>query len=216
MINLLLSKKQIPPAVPPRTTENSIPTQQKTHPHQDDKPVIIKETVPPVQARVVHPITIENTHPHHDQKPENAKEKISPSLPPIIPRRKIEKSNSAEPKHLKICSQTSPDHSSSYPQSSTDHQPNHFNFLSFSHAPITRTKSEQIVSINKHQSIDSTFGRPDSLALGYLFNKRMIDAELSHTSSFDSKQSRKKQFGIEYYSFLKFVIVQILFHLYQT
>ena len=188
----VIIKETVPPVIPPRTTEKSVPTQQKVHSHHDDKPVIIKETIPPIQARVVHPIMIENLHPHHDQKPVNAKEKISPSLPPIILPRKTEKSNSAELKRLKTCSQTSPDYPSSYPQSSTDHQRNHFNFLSFSTTPITRTKSEQIESINKHRSIDPTFARPDSLALGYLFNKRMVDAELSHTSSSNSKHSRRK------------------------
>lgn len=65
----------------------------------------------------------------------------------------------------------------------------------FPSKPITRTISEQVVSVTtkyKHQPVGSMFAKQNSLALPYLFNKRLIDAELARTSSLDSKQSPQK------------------------
>jgi hypothetical protein len=230
-----------------QTSSKSLVTneQQQKYSHQDEKPVIIKETISPLttteKSNAIHQETHEKTFIHQDEKPVIIKETVTSTLPPIIPPTTNEKSNRAQqeihenshldqhekpviiketvtpilpltiteksnpirreirenslPNRIKNVSESSElNHPSSHPQSTTDRQLKHFNFPPFHPKPIAHTTSEQIVSItkHKHQPIDSMFAKKNSLALSYLFNKRMVDAELARATSLDSVQSQQK------------------------
>jgi hypothetical protein len=127
------------------------------------------------------------------------KETITPTLPSIITKKPnpipLETRGNSTPNQIKNFSLNSDmDHPSSYPQSTTDSQQKQFSYPSFYPKPIPRTTSEQIVSKTKykHQPIDSIFTKQNSLALSYLFNKRMIESELARASSLDSEPSQVK------------------------
>jgi hypothetical protein len=207
----VINKETTAPVVPVR---KSTPPQQETHEyhhlHDDEKPLIIKETVPPVvpprnteKSTPIQHKTHENSHSHHDEKPVMIKETILPiSLPPMVPLTKTDKSNPRQPKirensipnRIKHHSPISPDYASSLPETGTDLQSKHFHFPPFPPTPIARSTSQPIVPRNKqkHRSNYSMFPRHDSLALAYLFNKRMISGGFSPASSSNSEQSNRK------------------------
>lgn len=187
--------------------------QQRKYSPADEKPTIIKERVlPPKKSDPVQ----QETH----EKPMNIKEKVLPpqkSDPiqqetrekPVIIKETIKPVNTIEklktishdfrenslPNRIQNLS-SSPefDHPLTHPQLKSDPKEKIFNFPPSYPKPIARTSSEQVISTSKrkHQSNDSPFSKQNSLALSYLFNKRMINAELSHTKSLDDPQSKLK------------------------
>jgi hypothetical protein len=205
---VIINKPISPLPISPTNTKNTDPVQQETdvnsNPHHDEEPVVVQESISPkllpvVPPRItkksnpVQPETDENFPSSQNEEPIVAKEINSPKLPPIVPPKSTRKPNPGESSirnRLKDLSQKSLDH----PQSDTNNQQKHFNFPAFYPQPIPRSTSEQIISTNnpKHQSIDPRFTKPDSLALSYVFNKRMLAAESIRASSFDSEQSQLK------------------------
>jgi hypothetical protein len=203
----------LPLPISPTNTKNSDPVQQETdensNPHHDEEPVVVKESIspklPPVvppritkKSNPVQPETYENFPSSQNEEPVVTKEINSPKLPPIVPPRSTRKSNPIQPmtgeSSIRNRIQDLPQRSFDHPQSDTNNQQKHFNFPVFYPQPIPRSTSEQIVSTNnpKHQPIDPRFTKPDSLALSYVFNKRMLAAEFIRASSFDSEQSQQK------------------------
>jgi hypothetical protein len=158
--------------------EKSLATYERTQDssYPVDKPVISKE--------IVSKPIVENYHVSQDEKPIVIKETITPTLPTttgenvyLIPR---ETRGYSTPNQIK----TFEDH----PKSTIDHP-------LFHPKSITRTTSEQIVSMATkytHQPVGSIFAKQNSLALPYLFNKRLIDAEIARASSLDSEQSHRR------------------------
>jgi hypothetical protein len=193
--------------LPSTTTEKSTPIQQETHKkintHQDEKPIIIKETVlPPATTEKSTPIQQEiheNSHSNQNENPVSMKETFTP----ILPSTSTQKSNptlreiygNSTPNRINNFSQSSEsEYPSSHPESTTYRQQKTFNYPQFNSKPIARTTSEQIVSLTKRkpQSIDPMFAKQNSLVLAYLFNKRMVDAELGRAASLNDEQSHRK------------------------
>jgi hypothetical protein len=145
--------------------------------HQDEKPVILKEIVSTKKSQPILP----NLHTPQDEKPVINRETI---LPPTTSEKwdsiSREIRGHSTPNQIKT--------SEDYPQSIIDHPILHSK-------PLTRPISQQIVSMTtkyKHQQVGSIFAKQNSLALPYLFNKRLINAELARTSSLDSEQLSRK------------------------
>jgi hypothetical protein len=172
--------------------------------HQDEKPVILKEIVPTKKSQLILP----NLHTPQDEKPVILKEIVStknsqPILPnlhtpqdekPVINRETILPPTTSEKWDSisrEIRGHSTPNQiktSEDYPQSTIDHPILHSK-------PLTRPISQQIVSMTtkyKHQQVGSIFAKQNSLALPYLFNKRLINAELARTSSLDFEQLSRK------------------------
>ncbi|CAF4046576.1 unnamed protein product, partial [Rotaria sp. Silwood2] len=193
-----------------QVSSKSLPINEQ---QQNKKPIINKNTVSSVLLPVISSTTTEQSNPiqqeiginsssHHDEKSITTEENLSFILPPMVPVTTTEKPNSiVQETHENSTSnriKDLPHESFDYPvrhlRSNTDSQPQCFNFTSFASKSIPRTKSEQIISINKskHEPFNSKIPKLNLLALSYLFNRRMVDAELAPTSSSDDKQSQRK------------------------
>ncbi len=187
---------------PVTTIEKSSPVQPDIVEHSDynEKPVVMKETATSIlssttmkKSNAIPREIPEDPHLHQNEKSVMNKEDIIPILPSITAEKSI-RGNSV-PNPIRSFPRTlGSDHPSSHPQSTTDHQQKHFNYPPLYPKPIPRATSEQIVSTTKPKQplSDSTVAKQNSLALSYLFNKRMIGAVLARAPSLDAEQAQQK------------------------
>ncbi|CAF0778796.1 unnamed protein product [Rotaria sp. Silwood1] len=179
---------------------------------QNEKLIINKNTISSVPSSVISSTTNAksipiqqdigvNSSPSHDEKSVITKENPSSIFLPMVPLTNIKKSNSiVQESHenptsnsMKELSHTSFDYPVRHLRSNTDSQ-QYLNFTALNSKPISRTKSEQILLINKskQQPYDSKFSKLNLLALSYVFNRRMVNVELAPTSPFNNEQSQRK------------------------
>lgn len=133
---------------------------------------------------------------HDDEKFTETKEMSPITLPSITPRLNSGKLNSASQeiyqnpnlKRIRENLHTPPSH----PQSSTFKEETHFDFPPSALKPIVRSTSEKTISNNTHNHplIHTKYAKVNTLALAYIFTKRMVDLELTRKSSSEQEQEK--------------------------
>ncbi|CAF0938740.1 unnamed protein product [Adineta steineri] len=184
--------------------------QQHNYSHQDEKAMIIKETISstPIQQKA-----FENSYSNQNEEPIIREDILTPKLSPpaVSPRltRKhnlIQKQETIEKSHayyneepvinkeplssnilppIVTPRRTRKFNSSSYPEYTTALEKQYYHFIPSYPKPKERLASEPTALLNKHRyaSIHPRVAKQNSLPYSYVFSKRIIDAELARIAS---------------------------------
>ena len=158
------------------------------------QPLPVKEN-PVVPSPPTQPTVLPPQSPVHVQSV-NTEHHKSPPIKPSVP---VEQANPPQDKQplvlprIRDALETSPHHPSSQPQSTTDSHA-HFQFPSLPSKVVPRTTSEQTLPSHRsnHSSRDRSLTHQHSLALSYVFNRRLIDTQFISSSASKLDESPQK------------------------